>query len=81
LPAPLVQARIGRDKIGAASDILESTAESTKFRLVRGRPGLMVPGDERSVVAGGAVAVVRHRWFAEAVLPTATIDCLSRSPR
>jgi 5'-nucleotidase len=79
LPAPLVQARIGRDKIGAACETLESTAESTTFRLVRGRPGAMAPGDERAVVAAGGIALVRHRWFAEAAIPDATVGAWSRA--
>jgi len=79
LPAPLVQARIGRDKIGAACEALESTAESMSFRLVRGRPGAMAPGDERAVVAAGGIALVRHRWFADAEIPGATIDAWSRA--
>jgi 5'-nucleotidase len=77
LPAPIVQARLGRDKIGAASETLESGAESTKFRLVRGRPGAMAPGDERSVVAAGGIALVRHRWFADAEIPSAMVEAWS----
>ena len=79
LPAPLVQARIGRDKIGAACETLESSAESTKFRLVRGRSGAMGPDDERGVVAAGGIALVRHRWFAAAAVPAATVDSWSRA--
>jgi len=74
LPAPLVQARIGRDKIGAACETLESTAESFAFRLARGRPGTSTDGDERAVVAAGGIALVRHGWSAEAPIPAATVE-------
>jgi 5'-nucleotidase len=79
LPAPLVQARVGRDKIGAACETLESTPQSTKFRLVRGRPAAMAQDDERGVVTAGGIALVRHRWFADAAIPSATIDAWSRA--
>jgi 5'-nucleotidase len=74
LPAPLVQARVGRDKIGAACETLESTAESVAFRLARGRPGTSTPGDERAVVTAGAIALVRHGWSADAPIPGATVE-------
>lgn len=62
LPAPLVQARVGRDKIGSATTRVSSTPERIVFRLARGRPGTSMPGDERDVLARGAIAVTRHRW-------------------
>ena len=79
LPAPLVQARVGRDKIGAACEILESTAESIAFRIARGRPGTCTEGDERAVVAAGAIALVRHRWSADAAIPRATVEAWDRA--
>ena len=39
----------------------------------------MAPGDEGSVVAGGGIALVRHRWFADAAIPRATVDAWSRA--
>lgn len=60
LPAPIAQASVGRDKIGAACETLESTPERVRFRLARGRPGSSTSGDERAVLAAGAIALVRH---------------------
>ncbi|MET0681734.1 MAG: 5'/3'-nucleotidase SurE [Casimicrobiaceae bacterium] len=79
LPAPLVQARVGRDKIGAACEILESTAESIAFRIARGRRGTCTEGDERAVVAAGAIALVRHNWSADAAIPRATVEAWDRA--
>ncbi len=44
LPAPLAQARIGRDKIGGASEILHASDERIDYRLRRGRPGTTISG-------------------------------------
>jgi 5'-nucleotidase len=79
LPAPLVQARVGRDKIGAACETLESTAQTTAFRIARGRPATRTPGDERSVLAAGCIALVRHGWLADAPVPPAILDAWCRS--
>lgn len=81
LPAPLVQALVGRDKIGGACETIESTAGSTSFRIVRGRPGTRATGDERAVIAAGAIALVRHCWFAGAAIPRATAEAWDRAVR
>jgi 5'-nucleotidase len=81
LPAPLVQARVGRDKIGGQCETLESIAGSTSFRIVRGRPGTHTKGDERAVVAAGGIALVRHCWFASAGIPRATVQAWDRALR
>ena len=81
LPAPLVQAGVGRDKIGGECEILEVTGDVTTFRIARGRPGTLVPGDERSLLAAGNIALVRHRWLADAAIPTATVEAWSRALR
>ena len=79
LPAPLVQASVGRDKIGAECEILELAGEETTFRIARGRPGTLVPGDERAALAAGNIALVRHRWLADAAIPGATVGAWSRA--
>jgi 5'-nucleotidase len=79
LPAPLVQATVGRDKIGTACETLESRPERSSFRLARGRPGRSTSGDERAVLATGAIAVVRHRWSADAALPDDAIKSWNRA--
>ncbi|HEV8259065.1 MAG TPA: 5'/3'-nucleotidase SurE [Casimicrobiaceae bacterium] len=69
LPAPLIQARIGRDKIGAAADILGASPERIRYRLRRGRPGTITARDENACLDAGQISVVRYCWFAEARLP------------
>ena len=60
LPAPLVQASVRRDKIGAACEILV-TRETERIVYRRSRPpGHVQPGDERAALAAGAIAVVRY---------------------
>lgn len=74
LPARLVQARVGHDKIGSVCETLDSTPDSVTFRLVRSRPGTMDEGDERAVVTAGGIALVRHCWFARAPLAEETVE-------
>lgn len=62
LPAPVVEARIGRDKIAGASDILAQDGDTTTWRIRRGRPHTTTPGDENAVIDAGNIAVVRHCW-------------------
>jgi 5'-nucleotidase len=73
LPAPLVQARIGRDKIGGSSEILRASAERIDYRLQRGRPGTTTPGDENACLAEGSISIVRYCWFMQAPLPASTL--------
>ena len=73
LPAPLAQARIGRDKIGGASDILHASDERIDYRLRRGRPGTTSPGDENACLAAGVISVVRYCWFMQAALPESIV--------
>ena len=69
LPAPLAQARVGRDKIGTACDVVASTPERTTYRLRRGRPGTATPGDENACLAAGAISVLRFCWYVQSALP------------
>jgi 5'-nucleotidase len=73
LPAPLVEAHVGRDKIGGACDIVDATAERITYRLRRGRPGTSSPGDEGAHLAAGAATVVRHRFDTSAPLPAGVV--------
>ena len=66
LPAPVVTARMARDKIGAATDVVERGDDRIVFRLRRGRTGAAVAGDENAQVNAGAVTVVRQGWHAAA---------------
>ena len=62
LPAPLATARVSRDKIGSAVDILERSADRIAYRLRRGRPGSTVEGDENARLAAGAATVLLFCW-------------------
>jgi 5'-nucleotidase len=73
LPASVAQAHVGRDKIASGCDVLAQTPERIVYRIRRGRPGTSVPGDENAQLAAGRIAVVRHRWFADASLPASLV--------
>jgi 5'-nucleotidase len=73
LPAPLVQARIARDKIAGGCDVLNSSAERITYRLRRGRPGTSTPGDENACVESGAISVLRFCWRMQSPLPDAVV--------
>jgi 5'-nucleotidase len=62
LPAPVVAARIGRDKIGHASDIFGQNDHTITWRIRRGRPHTTTPGDENAIIDAGQIAIARHRW-------------------
>lgn len=79
LPAPLVPAHVGRDKIAGACETLSSSPDRTTFRLVRGRPGTSQAGDERAVLSTGAIAVLRHRWFTAEALDDDTVEQWNRA--
>ena len=73
LPAPLVEARVSRDKIAGACDVIEATDARIAYRLRRGRPGTLAPGDENAILAEGAATVVRYRWDTSAPLPAGLV--------
>ncbi|MEO6927548.1 MAG: 5'/3'-nucleotidase SurE [Casimicrobiaceae bacterium] len=73
LPAALQQAEVGHDKIGGACEVVARSAEQISYKLVRGRPRTSTPGDERSIVAAGRIALVRQRWHADTPLAVATV--------
>ena len=81
LPAPLVLARVGRDKTAGATENVESTPDRIPYRLVRGRPATSSAGDERAAVESGAIALTRHRWHADAPLDPAVVAALDRAIR
>jgi 5'-nucleotidase len=74
LPAPLVQARPGRDKIGGAADIAEASDAHIRYRIRRGRPGTSTPGDENACIAAGNISLVRYGWLTVAGLSEAVVD-------
>ncbi len=62
LPAEVGLARIGRDKIAGAADVVENDPERIVWRIRRGRPHTSQPGDENALIDSGRVAIVRHCW-------------------
>lgn len=64
LPAPVRTARLARDKLAAATDVVERDDDRIVFRLRRGRPATAVAGDENAQLNGGAVTVTRQTWRA-----------------
>lgn len=76
LPAAAVAARIGRDKIGYAADILAQGEGTITWRIRRGRPQTATPGDENAIIDAGQIAVVRHRWNRDDGLDPAFIASL-----
>lgn len=79
LPAAIVQARVGRDKIGGACEVLQRDDARIGFRLRRGRPGTTLPGDENAAIAAGHIAVVRHAWHAEAPVSGPLVEHWNRA--
>ena len=73
LPASVAQARVGRDKLAGACDVLENTPERITYRIRRERPGTSMPGYENANLDAGLITVVRHRWFADAAVPEAVV--------
>jgi len=69
LPAQIRQATLSRDKIAAATDVIAREANRMVFRMRRGRPATVRPGDENALLAAGAIVVVRYAWNALAPLP------------
>lgn len=69
LPAAMMQARIGRDKIASRCDVQERTPHRITYRIRRERPGTAASGDENTHLDQGHIALVRHRGFADAPLP------------
>ena len=79
LPAPVEAARVGRDKIASASDVIERSHDRIVYRLRRGRPGTSSPGDENALLEAGSVAVVHHRWHCESALPDRVLAALAKA--
>ena len=76
LPAPVMQARTGRDKIGNDTEVVSKTANQILWRMRRGRPQTTTAGDENSVIDSGGIAVVRHRWNVNDTLDAGLINRL-----
>jgi len=74
LPARFHQASPAHDKIASAADVVAAEAHRMVYRLRRGRPGSARPGDENSVLASGAILVMRYATNASRPLPDSTLE-------
>jgi 5'-nucleotidase len=81
LPATVVQATIGRDKIASASDVIERGTGRIRYRLRRGRAHTSAAGDENDAIGAGNIVVVRHGWAETAALSEELVACWNRALR
>ena len=77
LPAPIRQARIGRDKVAFACEILKEEGDTVEIVVPRGRKRTSVQGDENSLLAAGFATINRLQWDCEAPLPARVLDALA----
>lgn len=73
LPAPIVQPRIGRDKIARRAEVVESEGERTVIVVPRGREHAAEPGDDNSAIDAGNVTINRLNWFGQTPLEGALL--------
>lgn len=78
LPADVGLARIGRDKIAGAADLVAEGEERIVWRIRRGRPHSSRPGDENDLIDAGRIAIVRHCWSDGAPLDEGFAEALNR---
>ena len=76
---PIALARVGRDKIAGASEVIERTPERITYRNRRERPGTSTQDDENSHINAGRIAVVRHCWCATAEVPEAVVAAWNKA--
>ncbi len=81
LPAPIVQAVIGRDKIATASDVVARSPDRIRYRLRRGRAHASAAGDENAAIDAGNIVIVRHGWTKTDALPEDFIASCNRALR
>jgi 5'-nucleotidase len=81
LPAPVMQATIGRDKIASASDVVARTPDRIRYRLRRGRIHASTAGDENAALDAGNIVIVRHGWADTAALPEDLVALCNRALR
>jgi 5'-nucleotidase len=81
LPAPIVQAHTGRDKIASASDVVERTAERIRYRVRRGRSHTSTTGDENAAIDAGNIVIARHGWAEPARLHDGLVASWNRALR
>jgi 5'-nucleotidase len=79
LPARVLQATIGRDKIASASDVVARTPDRIRYRLRRGRIHASIAGDENAAIDAGNIVIVRHGWADTTALPEDLVALCNRA--
>ncbi len=69
LPAKVVPARIGRDKIANRAEILEETADRLVIRTSSARAHTTTPGDENDIIDSGHISVIWFTWLGQSPIP------------
>ncbi len=77
LPAPILQPKIGRDKIGNSAEVVSSEGDTTVIVVPRGRPHSTAPGDDNEAIDSGHVTINRLNWFGETPLKADLLATLS----
>jgi 5'-nucleotidase len=77
LPARLVAAQIGRDKVGVSSDVISTNANVTTIIVPRGRQESALAGDENTALAAGFATINRLQWAAQSPLQDTFLDGLN----
>jgi 5'-nucleotidase len=80
LPAALVQARIGRDKIARQCEVLARDGDVTTLIIPRGRAHDTTPGDENDHLDRGIGTIHRLNWFGQTPLSPGLLAGLAATP-
>ncbi|MBW3097179.1 5'/3'-nucleotidase SurE [Pseudohoeflea sp. DP4N28-3] len=73
LPAPLRAARLGRDKVAKRVIIHREDAHSADIEPLADRDYATQPGDENSLLQGGAASVTCLHWMGHASVPASLL--------
>ncbi len=71
LPAKVVPARIGRDKIAAKAEIIEDSADRLVLKTSSARAHTTTPGDENDIIDSGHISVIWFTWLGQSPIPDA----------
>ncbi len=74
LPARVIPARLGRDKIAAKAEILEESDERLVIRTSSARALNTTPGDENDILAQGKIAMTWLTWLSQSPIRDGLAD-------
>lgn len=80
LPAPVVPARLGRDKIAAQAEILEENPERLVIRTSSARALKTTPGDENDILAKGQIAMTWLTWLSQSPVTGGLAELVASTP-